>query len=110
MLDNIIKILDDKKAMEIKTIDIAEKSILADHFVICTGTSSTHIRALADELNIKCDTNLARSQEALKVVQAAGYCLIITISLFTFLQKIRENFTIWKSFGEASNNCNFSNN
>ncbi|MCL2512298.1 MAG: ribosome silencing factor [Oscillospiraceae bacterium] len=48
--DKIIKILDDKKAVDIKTIQIDELSILADFFVIATGTSSTHIKALSGEL------------------------------------------------------------
>lgn len=46
-------ILDDKKAKDIEIIDISDVSILADYFIICSGTSNTHIRALADELEFK---------------------------------------------------------
>jgi ribosome-associated protein len=34
-------------------IDISEVSILTDYFIICSGTSTTHIRTLADELEFK---------------------------------------------------------
>lgn len=43
-------ILEDKKALAIETIEIAQKTILADYFVIASGTSVTHVKALADEV------------------------------------------------------------
>ncbi|MCX8131081.1 MAG: ribosome silencing factor [Clostridia bacterium] len=52
-LDKIVEILESKKAKDISVISIKEISILADYFVICSGTSSTHIKALADELEEK---------------------------------------------------------
>jgi ribosome-associated protein len=48
-----VKILDSKKAEEIKLIKIADISVLADYFVIATGTSSTHVNSLADEVEFK---------------------------------------------------------
>lgn len=45
-----VKALDDKKARNIKVLHTAEKTVLADYFVICNGTSSTHIKALVDEV------------------------------------------------------------
>lgn len=46
----IEKILDSKKAENIIKIDTKEKSSLADYFIIATGTSSTHIKSLADNV------------------------------------------------------------
>ncbi|MCK9216369.1 MAG: ribosome silencing factor [Firmicutes bacterium] len=48
-----IEVLKDKKAQDIKVIDISELSILADYFIIATGTSSTHVQSLADNLEEK---------------------------------------------------------
>ena len=45
------KALDDKKARDIKVLATAEQTVLADYFVICNGTSSTHIKALVDEVD-----------------------------------------------------------
>ena len=42
------KALEDKKAQNIKILKTAEQTVLADYFVICNGTSSTHIKALVD--------------------------------------------------------------
>lgn len=44
------KILNNKKGLGIQVIGIRDISILADYFVIATGTSSTHVKALADEV------------------------------------------------------------
>ncbi|MGN1443394.1 MAG: ribosome silencing factor [Acutalibacteraceae bacterium] len=45
-----VKILDKKKAIDLKAIHITDYSIVADYFVIATGTSNTHVKSLADEL------------------------------------------------------------
>lgn len=50
LLNKIIKILDSKKAINIKTIDIKDRSSLADYMIITSGTSSTHIKSLADKV------------------------------------------------------------
>lgn len=45
--------LDDKKAKDIKILDISELSSLGDYFVICTCTSSTQVKAAADSAEEK---------------------------------------------------------
>ena len=50
LADAIVRILDEKKARDIKLLKFAEGSDLTDYFVIMTGTSNTHIRALADHI------------------------------------------------------------
>ena len=44
----VTKALDEKKGMDIKLLKIDKVSSLADYFVICTGTSNTHVRTLCD--------------------------------------------------------------
>lgn len=46
----IVKILDEKKAEDIKLIRISELTVMADYFIIANGTSNTHVRALAEEV------------------------------------------------------------
>ena len=45
------KALDNKKGRDIKVLKTEEQTVLADYFVICHGTSSTHIKALVDEVD-----------------------------------------------------------
>ena len=47
------KALDDKKGMDVSILDVAEQTALADFFVIATGSSNTHVHALADEVQFK---------------------------------------------------------
>ena len=51
--------LEDKKAKDVKILKTAEHTVLADYFVICNGSSSTHIKALVDEV----DKQLSESGE-----------------------------------------------
>ena len=51
----IANALDDKKAKDIKILEIKELSSLAEYFVICTCTSSTQVKAAADSAEDKMD-------------------------------------------------------
>ena len=42
--------LDEKLAENIKVIQVEKQTSLCNYFVICEGRSSTHVRALADDL------------------------------------------------------------
>ncbi len=44
------KILDDKKAHKISLLKIRDLTVMADYLVIAHGTSSTHVKSLADDL------------------------------------------------------------
>ena len=44
----VTKALDEKKGMDIKLLRIEKVSTLADYFLICTGTSNTHVKTLCD--------------------------------------------------------------
>ena len=44
----VTKALDEKKGLNIKLLKIDKVSSLADYFLICTGTSSTHVKTLCD--------------------------------------------------------------
>ena len=48
--NNIEKILDDNKAQNIISIDLKNKSYIADYMVIASGTSSRHLQALSEIL------------------------------------------------------------
>lgn len=43
--------LDDKKALEIKVINIENVSTLADYFIIASGTNHNQVQAMADNVD-----------------------------------------------------------
>ncbi len=52
-LETAIKALDSKKAIDTEVKKVSEVTVIADYFVIASGTSNTHVRALADEVEFK---------------------------------------------------------
>ena len=46
------KTLDGKKGQDIRVLETYELTTLADYFVICTATSTTQIKALADACEV----------------------------------------------------------
>ncbi len=45
--------LNEKKAVDLSAIHVGELTVIADYFLMATATSSTHVRALADEVEEK---------------------------------------------------------
>lgn len=42
------KALDDRKGVDVTLLEITDVTTIADYFLICTGTSSTHVKSLCD--------------------------------------------------------------
>ena len=59
------KALDDKKARDVTVLKTAEQTVLADYFVICSGTSAPHVKALVDEVD---------SRRPVRISSAARVC------------------------------------
>ena len=49
----IFEILEERKAHDVKVLHVEKKTVIADYFVLCTGNSSTQVKALADEVEYK---------------------------------------------------------
>lgn len=49
----IADVLDSKKGHDIKVVHVADKTVIADYFVICSGNTGTQIKALADEVEYR---------------------------------------------------------
>jgi ribosome-associated protein len=72
----IQKILEDKKAKNIEVIDLEGKTILADRFVIATGTSTTHIKALAGEVELEMKNKHNRLPDHIEGYSSARWILM----------------------------------
>ena len=95
MVSIACKAIDDKKALDIKVIDIREVSVIADYFVITSGSNLNQVQAIVD--NVK-------EQEI-----QTGFLWIMVILLFMCLMKKIVFFTILKESGEMEKNWMFQN-
>ena len=77
--------LEDKKARDVKVLKTTEQTVLADYFVICNGSSSTHIKALVDEVD--------------KQLSEAGEPPIRREGLRSDIWVRPESSTTWSAFG-----------
>jgi len=53
----ILNTLDSNKALDIISIELMDKSSMADHMIIASGTSSRHIQALSEQVLEKFKNN-----------------------------------------------------
>lgn len=95
LLMKIEKILDDKKAIDVKAIDIRDKTTIADYFVIATGTSNTHVKSLAD--NIEEELKKEKIYPAkIEGYESAVWILMdygeVTVHIFT--EQERQNYSL----------------
>ena len=49
----IAEVLDAKKAQEVKVLKVADLTFVAEYFVLATGTSSTQVKSLAEEVEFQ---------------------------------------------------------
>lgn len=48
--ETAIKIIDSKKGKDVALLETTELTMIADYFIICTGTSVTHLKTMSDEV------------------------------------------------------------
>lgn len=53
LVKQIVRILDDKKAEDIRVIKVSELTILGDYFIIADGSNKTHVKSLVDEVEFQ---------------------------------------------------------
>lgn len=53
IIKTAVKAIDSKKGENIEIIGIEDLTVLAEYFIIATGTSTTQVKALADEVEYK---------------------------------------------------------
>ena len=89
------KILSEKKGHDIKVIEISDVSVIADYMVIATGNSSTHVKALADEVETQLD-DMGISVSHIEGYRSNSWILLdyIDIIVHVFSNEAREYYDL----------------
>lgn len=92
--------LDDKKAGDLKILRVSEVSSVTDYFVLATGTSSPHLRALTEELKSALKDASIRTLGTESATES-GWNVVdaFEVIVHVFLPEVREQYrldTLWK--------------
>lgn len=97
LLKKIVHWLDEAKAEEIVTIDLAGKSSIGDFMVVATGRSDRHVGAIAEQIGRKLkDLGLGRVR--VEGMEACDWVLLDTgdIIVHVFRDEVREFYNLEK--------------
>ena len=50
IVESLMKVLTDKRGQDIEVLHVKNLTSIADYFIVCTGTSNTHLRTLSEEV------------------------------------------------------------
>ena len=85
--DAAARILDNKKGIDVTVLEVSGQTILADYFVLATGTSNTHVKALTDELEFKLNEELGITPNHIEGAEGNVWTLMdygsVVIHVFT---------------------------
>ncbi len=104
LAEEIVKILDSKKARDIKALYVEEQTILADYFVICCGNSNTQIRALAGEVEEKLK-EIGIEPHHIEGYNEASWTILDygTVIVHIFSREAREFYKLEKLWSDSEN-------
>jgi ribosome silencing factor RsfS/YbeB/iojap len=100
ILDIIVQTLEDGKAEEIVTIDLAGKTTIADHMVIASGRSTRQVAALTEHLE---EVLSRRTRISIEGKTQADWVLIDAgdVIVHLFRPEIRSYYNLEKMWGGA---------
>ena len=102
LMEEIVKIADSKKAKDILALEVTEKTSLADYFLLMTGTSTTHIRALSDEIEMKLKEQYGLYPHHVEGVTSSWILAdYTTVVVNVFLAEAREMYALERLWGDA---------
>ena len=98
----VTKALDEKKGMDIKLLKIDRVSSLADYFLICTGTSNTHVKTLCDYAEYTLE-NLGENMLGREGHRGNSWELLDygTIVIHVFTEEAREFYALERLWADA---------
>ena len=103
LVTEIVKVLDEKKAIDITAIKTEEVTIVSDYFVIASGTSNTHVKSLADDVEYEIKERFGIDPQHIEG-RATGWILLDygSIIVHIFGHEDREYYNLERLWADAS--------
>ncbi len=99
----IAEILDEKKGKDVSILKVEEETVITDFFVIATATSSTHLKALCDEVEYRLREENGERTSRVEGYGGGGWILMdySDVIVHLFDADSREFFKLEKLWGQA---------
>jgi ribosome-associated protein len=97
------ELADNRKAEDILILDVHEISSITDYFVIASGTSEPHLRAISDELHEKLRDEHHVRPRAVDGTLQAGWLVLDFFDVIVHLMRadVREHYNLEGLWGDA---------
>jgi ribosome-associated protein len=94
---------DNKKAENIVTLDVRELSSVTDYFLICSGTSEPHLRAISDEIISKLRDEQDLRPRAIDGTLQTAWIVLDYFDVIVHVMKgdVREKYDLEALWGDA---------
>ncbi len=104
LVDLIVEGIEDLKGQDIKVLDMrAIDSAVCDYFVICNGTSNTHVNAIVNSVQKKVSKTTHEKPWHVEGTENGEWVLLdyVTIVVHVFQKHIRDYYDIESLWGDA---------
>jgi ribosome silencing factor RsfS/YbeB/iojap len=97
------ELADNKKAEEIVILDVRELSSVTDYFVLASGTSEPHLRAIVDEIADKLREDYQQKPKAVDGTLQAAWVVLDYFDVIVHVMRkdVRERYDLETLWGDA---------
>ena len=104
LLTQIISIIENNKGLNIKLLDLRKiENTICDYYIICSGTSNTHVDAIAGHIQKDISKNTGEKPWHVEGTQTAEWILMdyVDVVVHIFQQPKREHYDLEGLWGDA---------
>lgn len=97
------KLADNRKAENIQVLDVRELSSVTDFYVLASGTSDPHVRAIVDELTTKLREEAGLRPKTVEGGPAGGWVVLDLFDVIVHVMRaeVREKYDLEGLWGDA---------
>lgn len=105
MTQAVVAVLEEKKGNDIETLNVTEKTTLADQFVLASGTSNVHIKTLAESVEEKMKDAFGIHPDRIEGMDSRSWILLdygdIVVHIMMPEDRLHYQLeSLWRSGGE----------
>jgi len=104
LVEKIVSSIDEVKGIDVDLLDLRKiNNTVCRFFIICTGTSNTHVSAITSSIKKNVSKELKEKPYSMEGLENQEWVLIdyVDVVVHIFLQNIREFYDIENLWGDA---------